>query len=253
MAHKLEEITGVPVYRCTNINKTNKTKETNKLIKQTNEFRETRNVMEFPLREPFGPASQRTSSLGGDFVTVPHAVGGIGAGEENALPDTWDYAKLDLFDNTRDNHQKQQLTLSLTIKPKNTSKFVKINASLNGPWRNVKRDIDFSIDRERDHYNMIREVRDLYVAEGFTVRANKFYRIDGGLKGQTEFGLAAVLVKRNNHSWFAVLIRGTDTYTFELDTDTEGLSAAQVGAGMIASDERSRARKTRSTIWESGL
>jgi len=254
MAHKLlEELTGIPVTKRTNINKTNKTKKTNQLINKTSEFRDTRNVMHFPLRGPLVSASQKTSSRSGDSVTEPHAVGGKGIAEENDLPETWDYAKLDLFDNTKDHHQKKQYTVSLTIKARNRKGFVKVNASLNGPWRNVKRDIDFSLEQEREHYNTIRSVRDMYVGLGLAVRANKFYNITGGNKGQTEFGLAVVMVKQNTQKWFAVVIRGTDTYTFELDQDLEGLTPSQIRSGMIASDERSRARKTRSTIWESGL
>ena len=227
--HDLEQLTGVPVYKRTNINnENNNNNENNKKQLKSLSPEQTDNI--YPFRDSLASLRSETSSPSVS-ATEPHAVGGIGSAED-PLPNEWRYLKIDLFDNG-DEH-KQNLRVAVNILREVDQQWVYARASVNGPWRNVKRSMDLSNSQDRLHYAKLKAVRDEIAVAGLTPMCSKMYLKGNNRKGKTIPGLSvAVAALPNDGDYLVVIVRQDKTIIRQLSN--QAITAKQRQSNLIAS------------------
>lgn len=157
---------------------------------------------------------------------------------DDTIPLTWDYIKLDLFDNSTNEDLakgKTKLKLALNIKKTGQTAWLSFNAQLNSPIRNMKRNLD-DATWNGEHYMNVRqsytELKHIYQ----DVRVSKFYEKGyANHKGKSveflsvivapheEIGCYIVNLHFDNHQW-VWMMRGGQGY----------LTPAQRKQGIIA-------------------
>lgn len=229
---RLEKLTGVPDYRRTIINnENNNNNENNKKQLKSLSDEQTDNI--YPFREPLESLREETSSPSGDSVTVPHAVGGIGSAED-PLPAEWRYLKVDLFDNG-DEH-KQNLRLAVNILREADQQWVYARASINGPWRNVKRSMDLDCSQDRKHYALLKSVRDEMAASGLVPMCSKMYLKGNSRKGKTiPYLSVAVAALPAIGEYLVVIVRKDQLISRHLTNSA--INSNQRKSGVIASSQ----------------
>lgn len=169
-----------------------------------------------------------------------------------STPAGWGFVKLDLFDNTPERllrqNRRRRLKMALAVENLSSQAWMYFRSSLNGPWRNVKRGLDFSDPRHVAHYDLIQQVRDEFVQAGLEPRCSKFYQKSNFYKGETAFGLSCVVAELPGAgNYITALIADQCCRMYELTGTT--LSPAQRQAGIVATNTRPAARR----IWVTDL
>jgi len=163
----------------------------------------------------------------------------------SVIPPDWAHAKLDLFDNTPAQmlaKNKRQLKLALAVLPTQDQTWRYFRASLNGPWRNVKRGLDFADANDRQHYSTIERVRDDYVEAGLVPRTSKFYRRGEGRKGESAWGLSVAVAELPEvGQYLATIIYERETYAWLLTNQL--LTPEQRHTGIVASSRTQTVRQ----------
>lgn len=165
----------------------------------------------------------------------------------SVIPPEWAYIKLDLFDNTPDRELatgRRRLKLALGVLRSRDQTWVYLRSSLNGPWRNVKRGLDFGDPEDVAHYAVLRDQRDEFAAMGLTPRCSKFYQRGAAVKGQTARGLSCVIAELpDDGQYLAALVYNQQVIYRHLSR--EGLTDRQLRAGVIATNAGQRAESPR--------
>lgn len=154
-----------------------------------------------------------------------------------STPAEWTALKLDLFDNATDaeiSQGQRRLKMAMGILSAHNQEWQYFRASLQGPWRNIRRGLDMRDRDDREHYETIQQVRDEFMAEGFHPRFSKFYQRRQTRCGPTVAGLAIVMAEMPDPGHYvACVIYNTDTIYREMTN--RNLSAAQRAAGIVSS------------------
>ena len=162
----------------------------------------------------------------------------------------WRFIKADLFDNATmqmlaKNKRKFNLKLSFLLHTK--SEYQYMSASLNSPFRNIKRGFDFSDADQLSHYNLLERTYQLMSDAGLDrVRASKCYEPTNKGKGASIFGTSVVIGQDlTTDQYLIALILNNKVY--DLTLDSKNLTDKQKSANCIASahqGEMMRPRKT---------
>lgn len=183
--------------------------------------------------------------LGPEAVASTSGVGQTAFG--SVIPPEWGYVKLDLFDNTPLDQLalgRRRLKLALGVMRSQDQVWMYFRASLNGPWRNVKRGLDFSDPEDLAHYALLSRQRDEFVAMGLEPRVSKFYQRGQTVKGETARGLSCVVAELPGDSeYLTCLVYDQQVIYRRLAGD--GLTDRQRGAGVIATSYSQRQRSVR--------
>ena len=191
-------------------------------------------LMEHLCEGPLGPEAVASQALG------QKAFGSV-------IPQDWAHAKLDLFDNTPAQmlaKGNRQLKLALAVLKQSDQTWQYLRASLNGPWRNVKRGMDMSDPQDRNHYGEIQRVRDEFVDAGLVPRTSKFYQRGHNRKGQSAWGLTGIVAALPQDAHYvAAIIYESHTYYWLMTN--QHLTPDQRHAGIIASTRQAVPRRLR--------
>lgn len=184
-------------------------------------------------------------SLDPEAVASPGGVGQEAFG--SVIPPEWAYIKIDLFDNTPAQDLaagRRRLKLALAVLRARDQEWNYFRASLNGPWRNVRRGLDLVDPDDREHYQVLARTRDDFVDAGLVPRTSKFYERGFRRKGQTICGLSTVVaaLPQDGH-WIAAIVYGSQVIVRTLDGSNR--SAAQRQAGIIATTDQGRPGRVR--------
>jgi hypothetical protein len=185
------------------------------------------------------PNGDDTDSL--DFVpdmaslSASPCPSGDGVSHNVNLPAIWTYAKVSLFDNADVEEiraGKRKLKLALSVKSAKDGKFKQFTASMNGPFRNLKRGLS-SEDYAGTHYQTVIQLYQDAKLTAEEVSVSKFHITGDKVKGRTVVRLSAVLVSlpKDGH-YLACVVVGDHVVYFQM-TGKE-LTAKQRKQGAIA-------------------
>lgn len=185
------------------------------------------------------PNGDDTDSL--DFVpdmaslSASPCPSGDGVSHNGNLPAIWSYAKVSLFDNADVEEiraGKRRLKLALSVKSAKDGKFKQFTASMNGPFRNLKRGLS-SEDYAGTHYQTVIQLYQDAKLTAEEVSVSKFHITGDKVKGRTVVRLSAVLVAlpKDGH-YLACVVVGDNVVYFQM-TGKE-LTAKQRKQGAIA-------------------
>jgi hypothetical protein len=185
------------------------------------------------------PNGDDTDSL--DFVpdmaslSASPCPSGDGVSHNGNLPAIWTYAKVSLFDNADVEEiraGKRRLKLALSVKSAKDGKFKQFTASMNGPFRNLKRGLS-SEDYAGTHYQTVIQLYQDAKLTAEEVSVSKFHITGDKVKGRTVVRLSAVLVAlpKDGH-YLACVVVGDNVVYFQM-TGKE-LTAKQRKQGAIA-------------------
>ena len=145
---------------------------------------------------------QSTNDISSTSFDEEKRSGNITTKNECALPANWDWIKVDLFDTGTilKAHHKASLTI---CKQGKLNRFKSLN---NSPWSHFKRGFKPPISQDK-HYQVVRDLRDDLIVEGFTPKVSKCYEsgYQGGKKS-TIFGLSTIIVEQPNDGQYAVAV-----------------------------------------------
>lgn len=158
-----------------------------------------------------------------------------GVSHNGTLPAIWTYAKVSLFDNATIEEAragKRKLKLALSVKSAKDGKFKQFTASMNSPFRNLKRGLS-SEDYADTHYQMMIGLYQDAKSTTDQVAVSKFHITGDQVKGRTVKRLSAMLITlpKDGH-YLAVIVVGEDVVYFQM-TGKE-LSPKQRKQGAIA-------------------
>ena len=160
---------------------------------------------------------------------------GDGVSHTGTLPAIWTYAKVSLFDNAdveEIREGKRKLKLALSVKSAKDGKFKQFTASMNSPFRNLKRGLN-SEDYAGSHYQTVIQLYKDAKESADEVAVSKFHITGDKVKGRTVVRLSAVLVAMpKDGEYLAVVVVGDDVVYFPM-TGKE-LTAKQRKQGAIA-------------------
>ncbi len=143
-----------------------------------------------------------------------------GVEPQGKLPAVWSYAKVTLFDNaTADEarQDKRKLKLALSVKSSKDGKFKHFTASMNGPFRNLKRGLS-SEDYAGSHYQRVIALYQEAKESADEVSVSKFHITGDKVKGRTVVRLSAVLVTLpKDGEYLACVIFGDEVIYFQMD------------------------------------
>ena len=157
---------------------------------------------------------------------------------DSTIPLTWDYIKLDLFDNSTPEDLikgKTKLKLALNIKKTGQSSWLSFNAQLNSPLRHMKRGLD-TVTWEGEHYTNVRDSYYILKESYEDVRVSKFYEKGyANHKGKSVELLSVIVAQYPEEGCYVVNLH-FDTYQWVwLMRGGPGyLSQAQRKQGIIA-------------------
>lgn len=192
-------------------------------------------LMKILSEEPFG--SEAKASLGG----VGHTAFG------SVIPPEWAHIKIDLFDNTpaQQLHTgRLRLKLALAVLRSSDQEWQYFRASLNGPWRNVRRGLDLTDPDDREHLSRLSRTRDEFVEAGLVPRTSKFYERGFHRKGQTICGLSTVVAALPAEGeYLAAIVYGTQVILRQMSGANR--TPAQRTSGVIATTHSGRPTRVR--------
>jgi len=174
---------------------------------------------------------------GGKAKTTPKASGFSDHKEPRApgLPEVWSYAKVSLFDNASAvdlAKNKRRLKLSISVRATKDRKFHNFTASLQGPFRNLKRGLS-AADYATAHYDNVRIIYQLLKSETSSeVYVSKFYKSESGKKGQATPFLSVILKSEPKPGHYKAIIFFFDNI-IEFDLTPLNISQKQKQANMI--------------------
>lgn len=158
-----------------------------------------------------------------------------GVSPPGKLPAIWSYAKVSLFDNATIEEArtgKRKLKLALSVKSAKDGKFKQFTASMNSPFRNLKRGLS-SEDYAGSHYQKLISLYQDARESADQVAVSKFHITGDKVKGRTVVRLSVLLVELPKDSeYLAVVLVGDDEVYFRM-TGKE-LSQKQRKQGAIA-------------------
>jgi hypothetical protein len=177
-----------------------------------------------------------------DFVPLlaspsasPSSQEGSGFSHNGTLPAIWTYAKVSLFDNADIEEAragKRKLKLALSVKSAKDGKFKQFTASMNSPFRHLKRGLSAD-DYATDHYQTVTALYQDAKSAANEVAVSKFHITGDAVKGRTVKRLSAILITLpKDGEYLAVVVVGDDTVYFQM-TGKE-LTAKQRKQGAIA-------------------
>lgn len=160
---------------------------------------------------------------------------GNGVSHTETLPAKWTYAKVTLFDNADVEEiraGKRRLKLALSVKSAKDGKFKQFTASMNSPFRNLKRGLS-SEDYADTHYQTLIGLYQDAKATSNEVTVSKFHITGDQVKGRTVKRLSAMLIAmpRDAH-YLAVIAVSDDVIYFQMTN--KDLTHKQRKQGAIA-------------------
>ena len=160
---------------------------------------------------------------------------GDGVSHIGTLPAIWTYAKVTLFDNADVEEiraGKRKLKLALSVKSAKDGKFKQFTASMNGPFRNLKRGLS-SEDYAGTHYQRLIQLYQEAKETADEVSVSKFHITGDAVKGRTVTRLSALLITLpKDAQYLAAVVVGDDVVYFQLNS--KDLTAKQRKQGAIA-------------------
>lgn len=160
---------------------------------------------------------------------------GDGVSHTETLPAIWTYAKVTLFDNADVEEiraGKRKLKLALSVKSAKDGKFKQFTASLNSPFRNLKRGLS-SEDYAGSHYQRLIQLYQEAKETADEVAVSKFHITGDAVKGRTVVRLSALLVTLPKDGHYLVIVSvGDDVVYFQMSG--KELTAKQRKQGAIA-------------------
>jgi hypothetical protein len=157
-------------------------------------------------------------------------------------PPEWSYVKLDLFDNATLEELTQgrrRLKLNVSILRATDGKWIYARASLNGPWRNVKRGLDFDDPEQRGHYYTLKTEREELIATGLIPNSSKCYLKGATQKGSTILGLSVIVCPLPAAGeYLACVIYQRGVYRYHMTS--QHITQTQLRAGIICSTQTQR-------------
>ena len=177
-----------------------------------------------------------------DFVPLlaspsasPSSQEGSGFSHNGNLPAIWTYAKVSLFDNAdveEIRQGKRKLKLALSVESAKDGKFKQFTASMNSPFRNLKRGLS-SEDYANTHYQKIIQLYQDAKETTDQVTVSKFHITGDAVKGRTVKRLSAMLVSLpKDGQYLAVIVVSDDVVYFQMSN--KDLTAKQRKQGAIA-------------------
>lgn len=159
---------------------------------------------------------------------------GDGVSHIETLPAKWTYAKVSLFDNADVEEiraGKRRLKLALSVKSAKDGKFKQFTASMNSPFRNLKRGLS-SEDYADSHYQKIIQLYQDAKETTDEVTVSKFHITGDAVKGRTVKRLSALLITLpKDGQYLAAVVVGDDVVYFQLNG--KDLTAKQRKQGAI--------------------
>jgi hypothetical protein len=159
---------------------------------------------------------------------------GDGVSHVGTLPAKWTYAKVTLFDNADVEEiraGKRRLKLALSVKSAKDGKFKQFTASMNSPFRNLKRGLS-SEDYADSHYQKIIQLYQDAKESTDAVTVSKFHITGDQVKGRTVKRLSALLIALpKDGQYLAAIVVGDDVVYFQLSG--KDLTAKQRKQGAI--------------------
>jgi hypothetical protein len=158
---------------------------------------------------------------------------GDGFSHSGTLPAIWTYAKVSLFDNADVEEiraGKRKLKLALSVKSAKDGKFKHFTASMNGPFRNLKRGLS-SEDYAGSHYQTVVELYKDAKSTADDVYVSKFHITGDKVKGRTVVRLSALLVAMpKDGEYLAVVVVGEDVVYFQMNGKELSQKQRKIGA-----------------------
>ena len=109
-------------------------------------------------------------------------------------------------------------------------------ASLAGPWRNVRRGLDFEDPEQRAHYYTIKTEREELVAAGLTPCSSKCYLKGARQKGSSILGLSVIVCPLPAAGeYLCSVIYGARVYRYHMSN--QHITQIQQRAGIVASTQ----------------
>lgn len=144
---------------------------------------------------------------------------GDGVSHTGTLPAIWTYAKVSLFDNADVEEiraGKRRLKLALSAKSAKDGKFKQFTASLNSPFRNLKRGLS-SEEYADQHYQKVIDLYQDAKATTTEVAVSKFHITGDQVKGRTVKRLSALLITLpKDGQYLAAVVVGNDVVYFTM-------------------------------------
>lgn len=160
---------------------------------------------------------------------------GDGVSHIGTLPAKWTYAKVSLFDNADVEEiraGKRKLKLALSVKSAKDGKFKQFTASMNSPFRNLKRGLS-SEDYADSHYQKLIALYQDAKQTADDVVVSKFHITGDQVKGRTVKRLSAMLIALpKDGQYLAVVAVSDDLVYFQMSG--KDLTAKQRKQGAIA-------------------
>lgn len=157
-----------------------------------------------------------------------------GVSHTETLPAIWTYAKVSLFDNAdveEIRQGKRKLKLALSVKSAKDGKFKQFTASMNSPFRNLKRGLS-SEDYADSHYQRIIQLYQDAKETTDAVNVSKFHITGDSVKGRTVKRLSALLIALpKDGQYLAAVAVSDDVVYFQLSA--KDLTAKQRKQGAI--------------------
>jgi hypothetical protein len=173
---------------------------------------------------------------------------GVALASKNTPP--WRFIKADLFDNADMKmlaKNKRKLNLKLAFLLQNKPEYQYLSASLNSPFRNIKRGFDFSDPQQLAHYNLLERTYQLMSNAGLDrIRASKCYEPASKGKGASIYGTSVVIGQDlSTDQYLIALILNNQVY--DLTLDGKNLTDKQRSANCIASAQQGEMQRPRKT------
>ncbi len=160
---------------------------------------------------------------------------GDGVSHTETLPAIWTYAKVSLFDNAdveEIRNGKRKLKLTLSAKSSKDGKFKQFTASMNSPFRNLKRGLS-NEDYAGNHYQKVIELYQDAKQTTNEVTVSKFHITGDQVKGRTVKRLSALLITLpKDGEYLAVIVVGDDVVYFPMNS--KDLTPKQRKQGAVA-------------------
>ena len=160
---------------------------------------------------------------------------GDGVSHSGTLPAIWTYAKVSLFDNADVEEiraGKRKLKIALSVKSAKDGKFKQFTASMNSPFRNLKRGLS-SEDYADSHYQTVIQLYQDAKLSTDSVAVSKFHITGDQVKGRTVKRLSAMLITLpKDGQYLAIVIVGDDIVYFPMSG--KDLTAKQRKQGAVA-------------------
>lgn len=172
-----------------------------------------------------------------DLASPSASLGPLAGGDSHTetLPAAWTYAKVSLFDNADIEEiraGKRKLKLALSVKSSKDGKFKQFTASMNSPFRNLKRGLS-SDEYAGSHYQKLISLYQDAKESADDVAVSKFHITGDKVKGRTVKRLSAILIALpTDGQYLTVIVAGNDVIYFPMSS--KDLTSKQRKQGAIA-------------------